>query len=201
MYSYRYHVSWDKISLRYLIVLCLISACLTLIYCSKSQNHNCLILSHDFRFSASTRELSVVHWPWSEIVRQKTIENRETKWDGPRDRSSPMRKGSSFIRVYTMGDCQHASPVFTQHAWVYTLTRCCVDFEIFNTCFVSGFTQYKQVQQHFRVYTVILRLSLRPREQYVIPTDGATNAPVPLQGSSSSNNPRKSKESTPSKRR
>ena len=84
--------------------------------------------------------------------------------------------------------------------WGIYPTRCCVDFQIVNTCFVSGFTQYKQVQQHFRVYTVILRLSLRPREQYVIPTDGATNAPVPLQGSSSSNNPRKGKESTPSKR-
>ena len=111
----------------------------------------------------------------------KIVRQNET---APRDRPSPMRKGSSFIRVYTMGDCQHASPVFTQHAWVYTLTRCCVDFEIFNTCFVSGFTQYIQVQWHFRVYTVILRLSLRPREQYVISTDGATNAPVPLQGSS-----------------
>ena len=42
-------------------------------------DHNCLILSHDFRFSASTKELSVVHWPWSEIVRQKTNKNRETK--------------------------------------------------------------------------------------------------------------------------
>ena len=94
-----------------------------------------------------------------------------------------------------MDDCHTVchSPDFTQHAWVYTLTRCCVDFEIFNTCFVSGFTQYIQVQQHFRVYTIILRLSLRPREQYFISIDGATNAPVPLQGSSSSNNPRKGK--------
>ena len=153
------------------------------------------------RLSARTRELRKYIGPGLKLYVKKPSKIVRQNETAPRDRPSPMRKGSSFIRVYTMGDCQHASPVFTQHAWVYTLTRCCVDFEIFNTCFVSGFTQYIQVQQHFRVYTIILRLSLRPREQYVIPTDGATNAPVPLQGSSSSNNPRKSKESTPSKRR
>ena len=114
-----------------------------------------------------TRELRKYIGPGLKLYVKKPSKIVRQNETAPRDRPSPMRKGSSFIRVYTMGDCQHASPVFTQHAWVYTLTRCCVDFEIFNTCFVSGFTQYKQVQQHFRVYTIILRLSLRPREQAV----------------------------------
>lgn len=94
----RYHVSWDKISLRYLIVLCLISICPTLIYCSESQNHNCLILSHDFKVFGEYKGAQHVHWPGSEIVRQKTIENRETKWDSA---SGPALTDAQGVILYT----------------------------------------------------------------------------------------------------